>query len=172
MEFRSDINGLRAMAVLLVLFFHFNVPLISGGFVGVDVFFVISGYLMTGIIFTKLDAGKFSFIDFYLARGKRIVPPLFILLLFLSVWGYFYLFSIDYRELGKYIVASALFISNLILSSNVDYFADSASGNWLLHTWSLSVEWQFYIVYPVIIFFIISRPASKFIKVVQLVTLF
>ncbi|MER0325905.1 acyltransferase family protein [Vibrio vulnificus] len=172
MVFRSDINGLRAIAVILVLVFHFDTPLFTGGFVGVDVFFVISGYLMTGIIINGLDSGRFKFIDFYLARGKRIVPPLFILLLFLIFWGYFNLFTIDYKELGKYIVASALFLSNVLLSSSVDYFSDNSSGNWLLHTWSLSVEWQFYLLYPIIIYLFFDKLKIKLKLLISVLTLF
>lgn len=153
MKFRIDINGLRAIAVISVLLYHFDIPYFQGGFVGVDVFFVISGFLMTGIIMKNIESKNFSFVSFYVARANRIFPPLVFLLLFLSVYGYFYLYSIDYKDLGKYITASSLFLSNILLSSSVDYFSPNASGNWLLHTWSLSVEWQFYVIYPLILVF-------------------
>ncbi|AWM80709.1 acyltransferase [Gammaproteobacteria bacterium ESL0073] len=151
MKFRKDINGLRAIAVIAVVLFHFKIYGFSGGFAGVDIFFVISGYLMTGIIFTKLDRSQFSIIEFYLHRARRIIPALAVLCLFLIVFGFFFFLTHEYRETMRGIKSAIQFISNIAFSQEGDYFALPAQDNWLLHTWSLSVEWQFYIIYPAII---------------------
>ena len=151
MQFRSDINGLRAIAVIAVVLFHFNSSWLSGGFAGVDVFFVISGFLMTGIIFRGLEQECFSISKFYAARAKRIVPALSVLVIVCLVIGYAVLSPVEYLELNKHAVGSISFISNFIYWTEAGYF-DSASGSkWLLHTWSLSVEWQFYILYPIVL---------------------
>lgn len=148
MNFRGDLNGLRAIAVMAVLLFHFGVPGFSGGFTGVDVFFVLSGFLMTALIFGGMDAGRFSLRRFYLARAKRIVPALLVLCLTLLVFAWFFLTPNDYASLGKHVAASASFLSNFTYRSEINYFDASAHEKWLLHTWSLSVEWQFYLFYP------------------------
>ncbi|PHN58783.1 hypothetical protein AO268_11000 [Pseudomonas sp. ICMP 8385] len=149
--FRSDINGLRAIAVIAVVLYHFGVKGFSGGFAGVDIFFVISGFLMTGIIFRQTDSGKFSLTGFYLARAKRIIPALAFLCLSLLVAGWFVLIPSEYKELGKHAATSIGFLSNFAYWREAGYFDTASHGKWLLHTWSLSVEWQFYIVYPLII---------------------
>lgn len=151
-NFRKDINGLRALAVISVVFYHFNIPFFSGGFSGVDIFFVISGFLMTGIIQSRLEENNFSFIKFYLDRAKRIIPALSCtcLLVFISCW--FFLTPIDFETLGRHIYSSLLFISNIVYFKEINYFDASASQKWFLHTWSLSVEWQFYILLPLLMF--------------------
>jgi peptidoglycan/LPS O-acetylase OafA/YrhL len=149
--FRSDINGLRAIAVIAVVLYHFGVKGFSGGFAGVDIFFVISGFLMTGIIFRQTDNGKFSLIGFYLARAKRIIPALAFLCLSLLAAGWFVLIPSEYKELGKHAAASIGFLSNVAYWREAGYFDTASHGKWLLHTWSLSVEWQFYIIYPLIV---------------------
>ncbi|EOW0440287.1 acyltransferase family protein [Providencia rettgeri] len=151
MSFRYDINFLRAIAVMAVVIFHFKPTFLPGGFSGVDIFFVISGYLMTGIIFKGFDKNNFSLVKFYIARANRIIPPLAFLCLILLVFGWFYLSTIDYKNLTKHIASSISFISNIIYSRESDYFDSDANYKWLLHTWSLSVEWQFYIIYPVLL---------------------
>lgn len=151
MNFRKDINGLRAFAVLSVVFFHFGIPGFNGGFIGVDVFFVISGYLMTGIIFRKIDDGTFSIRDFYLDRARRIIPALSVLCLTLLLTGWLFLTPTSYRTLGKHAASSLGFLSNFVYLLEDNYFAESSRTKWLLHTWSLSVEWQFYIIYPPIV---------------------
>lgn len=151
MSFRNDINGLRAVAVIAVVFFHFNAQWIPGGFSGVDVFFVVSGFLMTGIIFKGLDRNNFSIFDFYIARANRIIPALTVLCLTLLFLGLFFLAPLDYKALGKHAGSSVSFISNIVYWRESGYFDTSSYGKWLLHTWSLSVEWQFYIIYPLIL---------------------
>lgn len=150
-SFRQDINGLRAIAVIAVVLFHFNASWMPGGFAGVDVFFVISGFLMTGIIFRGIEQENFSILKFYVARANRIIPALAVLCLVLLVFGWFYLTPLDYKALGKHAASSVAFLSNIIYWRESGYFDAASHEKWLLHTWSLSVEWQFYIIYPLIL---------------------
>lgn len=151
MQFRKDINGLRAIAVIAVVLFHFNASWMPGGFAGVDVFFVISGFLMTGIIFRGIEKEDFSILKFYVARANRIIPALAVLCLFLLVFGWFYLTPLDYKALGKHAASSMGFLSNVIYWRESGYFDAASHEKWLLHTWSLSAEWQFYIIYPLVL---------------------
>lgn len=151
MKFRKDINGLRALAVIGVLLFHFNASWMPGGFAGVDVFFVISGFLMTGIIFRGLEQESFSILKFYLARAKRIIPALAVLCLILLIFGWFYLSPVEYKALAKHAASSITFISNMVYWKEAGYFDAASHEKWLLHTWTLSVEWQFYILYPLLL---------------------
>jgi peptidoglycan/LPS O-acetylase OafA/YrhL len=158
LEFRKDINGLRAYAVMAVLLYHFEVAGITGGYAGVDVFFVISGFLMTAIILPKIEAGRFSLPGFYLARVRRILPALAVLCMTMLALGWFWLAPYLYENLGKNAGASLLFISNFTYNRAGGYFADPAHDNWLLHTWSLSVEWQFYLLYPLLLMALAKLP--------------
>jgi peptidoglycan/LPS O-acetylase OafA/YrhL len=151
MQFRYDINGLRAIAVLAVVIFHFNPQSLPGGFAGVDVFFVISGFLMTSIIFSGVEKKTFNLFKFYNARANRIIPVLAAMSAVLLVFGWFYLIPSDYRDLGRQVEKSSLFISNLLFAKGGGYFDTAEHTKWLLHTWSLSVEWQFYIFFPILI---------------------
>jgi peptidoglycan/LPS O-acetylase OafA/YrhL len=163
-HFRKDINGLRAIAVIGVILFHFNPSLMPGGFAGVDVFFVISGFLMTGIIYKGIDKGDFSIFKFYVARANRIIPALAVLCLVLLVFGWFYLTPFDYKALGKHAFGSMSFISNILYWRESGYFDASSLDKWLLHTWTLSVEWQFYIIYPLLIISVCKFFSKKAIK--------
>lgn len=149
MNFRFDINGLRAYAVLFVVLFHFGVFGFTGGFIGVDVFFVISGFLMTKIIMDGLKNNQFSIIQFYTNRAIRIIPALAILCIFLLIAGWFQLIPTDFKALSKHIIASLLFVSNIVYWRESGYFDADAHEKILLHTWSLSVEWQFYLLLPI-----------------------
>lgn len=151
MQFRKDINGLRAIAVIAVVIFHFFPNTIPGGFAGVDVFFVISGFLMTGIIFRGIEADNFSLHRFYIARANRIIPTLAVLCGAMLIFGWFYLSPVDYYSLAYHSLASITFVSNIIYCFGGGYFGENAHNLWLLHTWSLAVEWQFYILYPLIL---------------------
>ena len=153
-KFRKDINGLRAIAVLAVVLFHFNPLVLPGGFAGVDIFFVISGFLMTRIIFTGLEANTFSLGRFYKARASRIVPPLAVLCLTMLTLGWFYFTPTDYRTLSSDALNSITFISNFFYGGDAGYFDETSKERWLLHTWSLSAEWQFYIVFPLLLLFL------------------
>jgi peptidoglycan/LPS O-acetylase OafA/YrhL len=139
-EFRPDINGLRAVAVVAVLLFHFGVPGARGGFIGVDVFFVISGFLMTKIIVSRLDNGAFSILRFYLERVGRLVPALAVVCGFVLVAGYVRLSPPDYEANARHVLTSLLFVSNFDYLRHSSYFDSLQSENWLLHTWSLSLE--------------------------------
>jgi peptidoglycan/LPS O-acetylase OafA/YrhL len=150
-DFRSDINGLRAWAVVAVALYHFGVPGFGGGFVGVDVFFVISGFLMTGIVLRGLERGDFSLIGFYLARARRIVPALAGLCATLLLLGWFVLLPPDYQILSTHAIYSLAFLSNVEYWQEAGYFDQASHEKWLLHTWSLSVEWQFYLLLPVLL---------------------
>jgi len=150
-SFRADINGLRAWAVLAVVLYHFGVPGFAGGFAGVDVFFVISGFLMAGIVIGGLEGGCFSLPGFYMARARRIVPALLVTTLAVLVVGWFVLMPGDYQSLGRHARESVFFTSNLRYLAEAGYFDSASHEKWLLHTWSLSVEWQFYLIYPLIL---------------------
>lgn len=151
MQFRNNINALRALAVIAVVLYHFKIDGFNGGFTGVDVFFVISGFLMTGIICSGLREGNFSLLGFYASRARRIIPALAVMCVALMVFGFVYLSLDDYRELLRTVKSSLLFSSNFMFAKGGSYFDAPLHENWLLHTWSLSVEWQFYLLYPVIL---------------------
>lgn len=151
-KFRLDINGLRAFAVISVVLYHFGVPYVSGGFVGVDVFFVISGFLMTGIVLERVDHK--GVLDFYIARFLRIVPALLVVVITLMAFGMFALSTNEYEGLSRNAIASLLFYSNNYYAIHSSYFDPSSELNFLLHTWSLSAEWQFYILYPLLVILI------------------
>lgn len=150
-EYRPDIDGLRAVAVGAVVIFHAFPEFLKGGFVGVDIFFVISGFLISRIIFEQLDRNAFTFSDFYSRRIKRIFPALILVLCGCLVMGWFALLDDEFRELGKHVAAGAGFVSNLILWKEAGYFDGSADTKPLLHLWSLGIEEQFYIVWPVVL---------------------
>jgi len=150
-KYRPDIDGLRAVAVLSVVVFHAFPELMKGGFIGVDIFFVISGFLISTIIFQNLDRGTFSFSEFYARRIRRIFPALLLVLIATYGFGWFALLADEYKQLGKHIVAGAGFVSNLVLWSEAGYFDNSAETKPLLHLWSLGIEEQFYIIWPFIL---------------------
>jgi len=149
-KYRPDIDGLRAISILLVVAFHAFPSLMQAGFIGVDIFFVISGYLISTIIIGNLEHSSFSFIEFYIRRIKRIFPALLLVLISCLVVGYFSLLNSEYKQLGKHIAGGAGFISNYILWNESGYFDNSALSKPLLHLWSLGVEEQFYIVWPLL----------------------
>lgn len=146
--YRRDIDGLRAFAVLAVVTFHAFPWLLPGGFVGVDVFFVISGYLISGLISQRLVEGRFTFADFYARRIKRIFPALIVVLAACFAFGWFTLLPAELAALGKHIAAGMGFVSNFALWSEAGYFDASAATKPLLHLWSLGIEEQFYLVWP------------------------
>lgn len=150
-KYRSDIDGLRAIAILSVVFFHGFPQYVQGGFVGVDVFFVISGYLISTIIYSNLKTHNFSFIDFYSRRIKRIFPALLVILISTFIFGWFCLTPREYETLNQEIAGGAAFFSNFIFWRQSGYFDIAAEKKPLLHLWSLAVEEQFYIFWPLIL---------------------
>lgn len=151
-DYRPDIDGLRAIAILSVLIFHAFPKALTGGFVGVDIFFVISGFLISSIIFADLKAGSFSFKVFYMRRVRRLFPALITVLATTMLAGWLLLFPSEFRELGKHIAGGMGFIANFILLGETGYFDKQADLKPLLHLWSLGIEEQFYIVWPVLLF--------------------
>ena len=149
--YRSEVDGLRAFAVLSVVAFHAFPYFVVGGFVGVDVFFVISGFLITSHIFENLDKKSFSFGDFYGRRIRRIFPSLITIMIFSLIFGWFVLLADEFNQLGKHIAAGAGFVSNFIFAAEIGYFDAEAEFKPMLHLWSLAVEEQFYIFWPLIL---------------------
>jgi peptidoglycan/LPS O-acetylase OafA/YrhL len=152
LSYRPDIDGLRAIAVLAVVLYHAFPNLARGGFVGVDIFFVISGYLISTILFKGMEQGSFSFAEFYARRIKRIFPALILVLMACLSFGWFALLTDEYKQLGKHVAAGAGFVSNLVLWKEDSYFDVVAELKPLLHLWSLGIEEQFYIVWPTLLF--------------------
>ena len=150
-NYRPDIDGLRAIAVLLVVIFHAFPRFIKGGFIGVDVFFVISGYLISTIIFSSLTENRFSYIGFYIRRIKRILPALMLVLSSSIAFGWYVLLNDEYRRLGTHIVASTGFFLNFLLWNEAGYFDHQSFEKPLLHLWSLAIEEQFYIFWPLLL---------------------
>lgn len=152
--YRPDIDGLRALAVLSVVVFHGFPELLPGGFAGVDVFFVISGFLITGIIWREIDVGNFSFLSFYARRVRRIFPALIVVLFASLFLGWWVLFDDEYKQLGNHAMRAGVFLSNFALWREAGYFDAKAELKPLLHLWSLAIEEQFYILWPVVIWWI------------------
>ena len=149
--YRADIDGLRAIAVLSVVAFHATSRL-PGGFVGVNVFFVISGYLISRLLYRDLHTGTFSFADFYGRRIRRLAPALILVLSSLLSLGWWTLLATEYQSLGRHTTAGAVFLSNFLLWREVGYFDTGAALKPLLHLWSLGIEEQFYVLWPLCLF--------------------
>ncbi len=152
MKYRSEIDGLRALAVVPVILFHAGFQAFSGGFVGVDVFFVISGYLITTILLADMQAGNFSIVHFYERRVRRILPALFVVMFVSFVFAWFSLLPRDMKQFSEGIVAASAFASNFFFWHASGYFDTATQLQILMHTWSLSVEEQYYVVFPVLLF--------------------
>lgn len=163
-KYRPDIDGLRAVAILAVVCFHIFPSNMPGGFIGVDIFFVISGYLISTIIFSSLERERFSLVEFYVRRIRRIFPALIIVLVSCLIFGWYILFADEFRQLGKHTVAGAAFIQNLILWRESGYFDSSAESKPLLHLWSLAIEEQFYIFWPLLLAYVWKKNWS-FLKI-------
>ncbi|MCS4301646.1 acyltransferase family protein [Chryseobacterium sp. BIGb0232] len=156
-DFRADIQGLRALAVFLVFIFHISSSVLPGGFLGVDIFFVISGYLISGIILNKVEKKSFRFIDFYIGRLKRIVPVYYIVLTVILIIAVIIYLPSDILQLRMNAFWSAIFASNIYFSTLDTYFGASSIENPFLHTWTLSIEMQFYFLLPLLLYFINKR---------------
>lgn len=151
MVYRSEIDGLRALAVLVVVIFHLGTPGFDGGFIGVDVFFVISGYLITGLILDRFSAGNFSFADFYLRRIRRLLPALLVTVGLTALAAALFLTPYDYRFFSRSALAALFSVSNLLFFSEAGYWDADSDLKPLLHTWSLGVEEQFYLFWPALV---------------------
>ena len=143
MQYRPEIDGLRAVAVLPVILFHAGFELFSGGYVGVDVFFVISGYLITTILINDLERGRFSLRRFYERRARRILPALFFVMLCCLPFAWMWMLPAQFKDFSHALIAVGLFGSNILFWRKSGYFAPAAEENPLRHTWSLAVEEQF-----------------------------
>ena len=158
-KYRADIDGLRALAVLSVVIFHAFPTRLVGGFIGVDIFFVISGFLISTIIFGNLRSDSFSYLEFYRRRIRRIFPALVVVLLACLGLGWFGLLAGEYQQVGRHTLGGIGFISNLMLWSEAgyDYFNTASESKPLLHLWSLAIEEQFYIVWPLLLVLLWKR---------------
>ncbi|TWA69671.1 peptidoglycan/LPS O-acetylase OafA/YrhL [Azospirillum baldaniorum] len=165
MTYRPDIDGLRAVSILSVLLFHAKFSLFSGGYIGVDVFFVISGYLIGSIVLNDAQRGRFSLADFYVRRIRRILPALFAALAVTTVLALFLLSPQELKSFAQNLAATTLFSSNIVYYLKSGYFENAAEMNPLLHTWSLGVEQQFYIVFPLAVLALIPYRRSVWVAV-------
>jgi peptidoglycan/LPS O-acetylase OafA/YrhL len=154
MNYIKEVDGLRAIAVVLVVLFHLNLPFSQGGFIGVDIFFVISGFLISSIILHDLQNNKFSFQNFYFRRIRRIFPVLFLVLIVTLIFSFIFLHPSSFHLFIFSVISSTLFFSNFFFWTKTGYFNELSLENPVLHTWSLSVEEQFYIFFPIFIFFV------------------
>lgn len=153
-KYRPDIDGLRAIAILSVVFFHAFPWKFPGGFIGVDIFFVISGYLISTIIFSSLEKNRFSILEFYIRRIRRIFPALIFVLIMCLLFGCYVLLAGEYQQLGKHVMASASFVQNFVLYGESGYFDSDVETKPLLHLWSLAIEEQFYMFWPLLLSFV------------------
>lgn len=154
MNYIKHLDGLRGLAVILVILFHSGKEIFSGGYIGVDIFFVISGFLITGVIYQKLKNNSFSFSEFYSKRIKRLIPPLIIVKIFSLIVGFYLMSPYQFFTLIDQAFYSSILFSNFYLSENSDYFSLSTLENPLMHTWSLSLEEQFYLIFPFLFIFL------------------
>lgn len=167
-KYRSDIDGLRALAVIPVVLYHFGFDEISGGFLGVDVFFVISGFLISGIIHREVEEGRFSIVGFYERRFRRILPALLVVVL-LTIFFSAFLYSYGaLKDIGRSLIGVATFTSNITFFLESGYFDTASEMKPLIHTWSLAVEEQFYIAYPIFVLLVYRIFPSKFFLLVNI----
>jgi len=149
LKYRAEIDGLRALAVVPVILFHAGFELFSGGFVGVDVFFVISGYLITTILIEDIENKRFSIVNFYERRARRILPALFLVMLVCIPFAWMWMIPSQMKDFSQSLVAVSLFASNILFWRESGYFDATAEEKPLLHTWSLAVEEQYYVLFPI-----------------------
>jgi len=172
MKYRADIDGLRAIAVISVVFFHYSIGrYFWGGYVGVDIFFVISGYLITSIIYSDITNNKYTVANFYYRRVRRIFPALFFVFFASLIASFFMNFPSEVQDIGKSITSSIFFISNILFYATSSYFDQKMELNPVLHTWSLSVEEQFYLLFPVLVFAMRSQSSARRIAALSIVAI-
>jgi len=168
--YRADIDGLRAVAVIAVVIFHAFPGAIPGGFIGVDIFFVISGFLISTIVFESLERSEFSLREFYGRRVRRIFPALIVVLIVSLLFGWFALLTDEYSRLGKHVAGGAAFISNIVSLKEGGYFDTAAGMKPMLHLWSLAIEEQFYLFWPLLVAYVWKRRIS-FLKLTAVVAM-
>jgi len=161
MKYRSEIDGLRSIAVFPVIFYHLGFPGFSGGYVGVDIFFVISGYLITGLIYSEVSSGKFSIIEFYERRARRIIPALFVVIFVSSLVALNTFMPRDILDFSQSVLGVLAFSSNIVFWKESGYFEAASELKPLLHTWSLGVEEQYYILFPLFLLFFRQIKAGR-----------
>ena len=171
MKYRPEIDGLRAIAVIPVILFHASIDLFSGGFVGVDVFFVISGYLITSIILKDLNQGEFSLVSFFERRARRILPALFLVLVVCTPLAWQILLPQDMQDFTRSVAAVSLFSSNILFWHDAGYWESANALNPMMHTWSLAVEEQFYLLYPVFMMMIWRWRKQSIFRILMLIGL-
>src|SRR5690554_2056698 len=171
MKYRSEINGLRALAVIPVLLFHADLTYFSGGFLGVDVFFVISGFLITSIILEELTESRFSLLNFYERRARRIMPALLFMGLGSFVVAYTIMPSPLFKEFGISLVNVYTFTSNIFFFLTSGYFSSIADEKPLLHTWTLAVEEQYYLLFPCILMLLFKKARKYTLTAVVLLSI-
>ncbi len=154
LKYRKDIDGLRAISVLIVVLFHADFEIFSGGYLGVDIFFVISGYLITSILINDLENSSFSIFNFYNRRARRILPALFTVMIVCIPFGWFLMFPYQLKDFFQSLIAVSIFISNFLFWKETNYFSPLVEEKPLLHTWSLSVEEQYYLFFPIMLFYL------------------
>ena len=167
--YRGEIDGLRALAVVPVVLYHAGFAIFGGGFVGVDVFFVISGYLITRNIYAEMTGGRFSIIDFYERRVRRILPALYFVMIASLPFAWLWLFPREFSDLGRRVVSVCLFISNIFFNGQINYYTENTETLPLIHTWSLALEEQFYLLFPILL--LLSRRLSRRSLIVSLAAL-
>ncbi|MBJ9143433.1 acyltransferase [Citrobacter braakii] len=168
LKYRPDIDGLRAIAVVLVIIYHAFPNIVPGGFIGVDIFFVISGYLITSILSISLSNNKYSIKDFYRRRIDRLFPALLLVIFSVFIFGWFTLFPDEFMQLGKQLAGSAGFVSNIVFYSETGYFNATSPTKPLLHLWSLGIEEQFYLIFPLVLYLAYKRKVNILFIVVLL----
>jgi len=171
MQYRPEIDGLRALAVIPVVLFHAGIAGFSGGFVGVDIFFVISGYLITSIILNEQQKDSFTLAGFYERRARRILPALMLVVLLSAVAAWYLLLPAELVDFGESLASVGVFASNILFWTQSDYFATTSEFIPLLHTWSLAVEEQFYLIFPVFMIFTLAWTKTKRLSVLTLVAI-
>ena len=171
MQYRPEIDGLRALAVIPVVLFHAGIAGFSGGFVGVDIFFVISGYLITSIILNEQQKDSFTLAGFYERRARRILPALMLVVLLSAVAAWYLLLPAELVDFGESLASVGVFASNILFWTQSDYFATTSEFIPLLHTWSLAVEEQFYLIFPVFMIFTLAWTKTKRLSVLTIVAI-
>jgi len=172
MKYRKEIDGLRAVAVIPVILFHMGYSIFNGGFLGVDVFFVISGFLITTILMEETQKNRFSILNFYDRRARRILPALFFIIFVSIILSWLVMLPSQIKDFGQSVLAAIGFSSNIYFWLKLDYWGQSAEYVPLLHIWSLAVEEQFYLIFPFIVILAKTKSTLKGLTIIIVLTSF